>query len=363
MTTLEMAFTTVPHVTDSSTDLENSSLVTPEDESLNVFIIALELKVIYIIIGVIGLLGNTFVMVVIWNTVDLRKVVTNTFILNQSVIDGLCGVFLIITTVLGDDNQVLSGLADEIYCRVWLTKGPLWACFTSSSFNLMAITIERYIAFSYPIWYKMSFTKAKVYAFIAAVWGFGFFIMIGYGAVSSSIVNGHCHVYSTGGLYWGFILVTCQYVLPIIFFLVCYTKLAFILRRKVSKVQDIPGDKPTGDNSQPSTGAEARSNKKDKKDNKSKSKVSASQDKGRNIIFTLLQCVACFAICWSWNQIYYLLYLLRVIQVDFASGFYHFTVVAVFCNCCCNPFVYTFSYNKFRIGASKLIFNRRGNAN
>ena len=109
------------------------------------------LKAIYILIGTASLVGNTSVVGVIFTSTSMRKQVTSTFIINQSVVDGLAGFFLILVTIYEDDGRYLSGLADEIYCRAWLTNAPLWALLLSSSFNLIAITLERFISVWKPI--------------------------------------------------------------------------------------------------------------------------------------------------------------------------------------------------------------------
>ena len=36
------------------------------------------------------------------------------------------------------------------------------------------------------------------------------------------------------------------------------------------------------------------------------------------------------------------------IELDFNGTFYHFTVIAVFLNCCINPFIYAFQYDQFK---------------
>lgn len=213
-------------------------------------------------------------------------------------------------------------ISDEIYCKVWLTKGPLWGCFTSSSFNLITITLERLVAIKWPIWYKLSMTRTKVILASLMVWVLGNVVMIGYGVASTTVENGQCNVYVVNSEL-GYLVVTLQYIMPIVIFIVAYCQIAFILQKRVSpNVQQ-------GDHAKQIT-------------------------RSRNIVLTLVKVVLCFVFCWSWNQLYYLLYLLDLVQMDFQGIFYHFTVVAVFCNCCCNPIVYTISYKNFKVGALKL---------
>ena len=55
-----------------------------------------------------------------------------------------------------------------------------------------------------------------------------------------------------------------------------------------------------------------------------------------------------------WNGFLILLFNLGV-KVNFNSGFYHFTVIAVFCNSCVNPFLYVIKYSTFQ-RAAKVLF-------
>ena len=72
----------------------------------------------------------------------------------------------------------------------------------------------------------------------------------------------------------------------------------------------------------------------------------------RNVIKTLALVSICFILCWSCNQIYFLMWNLGY-PADFNGAFYHFTVVAVFCNCCINPPIYIAQYEQFQINLKK----------
>ena len=84
------------------------------------------LKIIYYCIGSLGLAGNLLVITVILNYKSMRKTITNRFIFNQSCCDGVVAVILILSSVFEDDGRRLSGTADTMYCKLWLTKMLLW---------------------------------------------------------------------------------------------------------------------------------------------------------------------------------------------------------------------------------------------
>jgi len=66
-----------------------------------------------------------------------------------------------------------------------------------------------------------------------------------------------------------------------------------------------------------------------------------------NVIKTLALVTFFFIVCWSCNQIYYLLFALGL-NLSFTTAFYNFTVIMVFVNCCVNPVVYSLKYEQVR---------------
>ena len=133
------------------------------------------------IIGAVALIGNTMVVVVIFQYTKMRRKLTNIYVINQSLIDGVAGLFLILTQAFHFYfDRRLSGIGGEILCRVWAAQIPLWGLLHSSTFNLVALTLERYIAVIYPIQHKVSFTRPKVILSLICVWLTGPFIQLCY---------------------------------------------------------------------------------------------------------------------------------------------------------------------------------------
>ena len=83
------------------------------------------------------------------------------------------------------------------------------------------------------------------------------------------------------------------------------------------------------------------------------SKLSSSGSKATfhvartNTFKTLLTVALCFVICWSSNQIYYLMYNLGY-QVDWNSTYFNFTVFMTCLNCTVNPFIYLIKYKDYQ---------------
>jgi hypothetical protein len=80
----------------------------------------------------------------------------------------------------------------------------------------------------------------------------------------------------------------------------------------------------------------------------------------RNIIKTLAIISTAFILCTSWNQWFFFLFNFGVFDYKTLSSiFYHFSVVAMFANCCVNPFIYAAKYDEFRGGLMKIFCKKK----
>ena len=67
----------------------------------------------------------------------------------------------------------------------------------------------------------------------------------------------------------------------------------------------------------------------------------------QNTIKTFLLVGLCFIICWSNDQIFFLMFNLGY-NVDFNGIYYKFCVLMVFLNCTVNPFIYLLKYRDYQ---------------
>ena len=82
------------------------------------------------------------------------------------------------------------------FLQIWQTKAFLWSFLVSSTYNLVTITIERYLAVVHPIWHKLSFNRnTQIFTLICPyIVGVGF--TMGLVTGSSAVQNGKCLAYS-----------------------------------------------------------------------------------------------------------------------------------------------------------------------
>ena len=124
---------------------------------------------------------------------------------------------------------------------------------------------------------------------------------------------------------FGMVLITLQFILPVIILVYCYGRIVWILTRRIdSNLQT--SDKQTD-------------------------KFMLAR---KNTIKTFLLVGLFFIICWSNNEVYYLMYNLGY-NADWNGNYFQFTVLMVFLNCTVNPFIYLVKYRDYQSALKRLV--------
>ena len=286
--------------------------------------------VVYSLIGIIGFIGNCFVVVIIVTTPKMRKKHTNWYLVQQSVLDSLGSLFMMFDALTHGMSLAYVGIGGELRCRLVTSGFLLWGFYMASTYNLVAITIDRYFEVVHAIYHKNHFTERLVILLLAIPW-LASFTFGCTGLSLAYVVDGECTQFNFkaawGGLALGWSAFLLQFFLPIVVMVYCYSKIAYSLRQLAK--------------------AMSSSNRKEEKASKATT----------NIVKTLVIVCLCFIVCWIWNSVLFLLASMGW-PVDFGGWFYHFTVTAVNVNCIANPFIYTLQYREFKQAATKLLCRR-----
>lgn len=292
---------------------------------------------IYSFIGVLSMFGNGLVIYVFVQAKSLRKGVANIFILNQSCIDGLTGAVLLANCQSSEIPAWMLKLNGsnkwifEVYCRLWLSKVILWGLLVSSTYNILIVTMERYLSIIYPILHRQHMNKKKVFLSIKIIWIFGLGFNFAYMIPTSKTNGDRCILYQAFPSHWvqtsvGCLVLIIQYFLPLIIIAYCY--ICIFLKISVS-------------------------------DKMSRSNVESMMIRvRRNVIRTLLMISACFIIFWTPNQLLYAMYNMGVSDL-FTNKFFHISVCMVYLNSCCNPLIYALSYESFKKAAKKVFCGKK----
>ena len=79
----------------------------------------------------------------------------NLLIVNQSVVDMCASFFTLLNAVVEVDGTRMSrdSIYDQFVCRMWLTLTPLWCSLNASSYSILLMAWERYLAVIHHVWY------------------------------------------------------------------------------------------------------------------------------------------------------------------------------------------------------------------
>ncbi|CAD5206792.1 unnamed protein product [Bursaphelenchus okinawaensis] len=118
------------------------------------------------ILVVLVVLGNALVIAAVVLRRRLRSA-TGLLILSLAVADLMVGLVVLPFSIA---NEVLHSywIFGDTWCTMWLTM-DIWMC-TASIYNLVAISIDRYIAIIKPLNYPMLITKFRARCIVAIVW-------------------------------------------------------------------------------------------------------------------------------------------------------------------------------------------------
>ena len=194
-----------------------------------------------------------------------------------------------------------------------------------STYNLLILTIERYIEIVHPLFHKVSFRKVHLFTLMVLVWIIGFaynFLLTG---LTSGTTSGSCDLMTN----WpndfarkatGVLTFVLEYFVPLLVMIFCYSRIAWILKTKAMKVDPISSINNL--NTANSTTQSQTPNVAIRTTLMSKAR--------RNVIKTLFIVCLCFIACWTWNQVFFLLYntgyevsfFLRILSLHGLRGFH-----------------------------------------
>ncbi|XP_068120725.1 cholecystokinin receptor-like [Hyperolius riggenbachi] len=129
---------------------------------------------LYCIIFILGVFGNTLIIIVLVMNKHLRTI-SNSFLLSLAVRDIMALLFMPFTFI---PNLMGNFIFGEVICK--LAAYFMGISVSVSTFNLVAIAIERYSAICNPLQSRVWQTRSHAYKVITASWILSIFIMIPY---------------------------------------------------------------------------------------------------------------------------------------------------------------------------------------
>ncbi|XP_071798350.1 allatostatin-A receptor-like isoform X2 [Asterias amurensis] len=300
---------------------------------------------IYCIIGLCGFIGNLLACIVFWSLRSNRNQVS-LLIFTQALADLVTSVLLISFAITRVYRHLMptEGATGEWLCRFWWSRFVLFYFFAISTFNLTLISLERYVAVVHPLTYSKRFTSRNTKIFVGVIWLFCPVMQYGQSLWGYSAASGTCQTVPSWDAYgqaiFGVLLYLWELVTPICTMGICYLFIVKTLREKERAVRRSKSVtvKPEG-----RFGSVVKPTR---------------QNSRKGITMTLLILFIIYVICWTPNQTTFVQFNLGG-PLDFNGGWYLFTVILAFLNCCVNPFVYAFRLRQFRVRVKGILQCRR----
>lgn len=279
------------------------------------------IPLIYIIVCVVGLGGNTLVIHIVLRYSQTQSV-TNIYILNLAIADEL---FMLGLPFLAVQNALLSWPFGSLMCRLVMTVDAINQ-FTSI-FCLTVMSIDRYLAVVHPLrssrWRQPRVAKAVN----ATVWAVSFVVVLPVVVFADVLQDdGNCSiVWPEPAEVWkaAFIVYTATvgFFGPLLVICMCYLLIVIKVRSSGRRVR--------------ATSIRRR---------KSERKIT------RMVVIV----VAVFVFCWLPFYILNIVNLLVLLPGEF-RGLYYFVVVLSYANSCANPILYGFLSDSFKRGFRKAL--------
>ena len=149
---------------------------------------------------------------------------------------------------------------------------------------------------------------------------------------------------------FGFCLIIIQFFIPLMVLITCYSKIVWVLTRRINT--DLMKFQYTTDKSVNVSNSVENTKIVTQIADFGKDKFQLAR---RNTIKTLLIVGLCFIICWSQNQVRYLMFNCGY-NINFNTTYHQFTILMVFLNCTVNPFIYLIKYRDYQ-EALKIFFH------
>ena len=261
---------------------------------------------------------------------------TTRLIRHQSIIDFVSGLVFLAVTVIRQTSLLdnLEGnFSGWILCKLVRSSFFVWGLSVASTYNLVVISLERFLATCYPVKHRNYCSLFKIKVSMCAAWVIGFAYAIRF-IILYKITDNKCgfdySISPTARIVLFILIMLVEYIIPVILISFPYGRILLVLRHKLDN---------------------ANANQQNGILSKAK----------RNVIITLLIAGFMFFICWTPMQT------LRVFITIGAVSSSSSSLVTllgqafmglIMCNMCVNPVVYCFKYEHFRTQLKQLVKKR-----
>ena len=296
----------------------NTTLATNEEISLG----EQAFQYCVVIVGMVGASANGTVFVVLVTQSKLANLSNSTkFILNQLACDLVSCLSLVLVYGWKVANTQQHTKWSYWSCYLVGSEIFLWSAVSSSTVNLSSITLERYVKIVHNSFHQKYYRDWMTYVIIASTWiiGFGITFPVDYVTIDFDPDLDTCDGFTkwadeTAGLGYSVFLFVFVYACPLLIFVLCYWRIVVAIRQSASSFVN------TNRN------------------------LEAMHQKNRvAIVKTMIIITVVFGLCWSPNEILFILVTLNAQASEaltVTSSAWYVCMFIGFLTASVNPFIY-----------------------
>ena len=281
------------------------------------------------VIACSAILGNGIVLFVMTARHGQFGSYTNRLIRHQSIIDFVCGlVFLGLTIIKATsiETKVGDSAFAGIYCKIVVSDYIIRAASVASTYNLIVISLERFMATCYPVKHRNHCSPFRIKMMMSATWIIGFTYGIKHIRLFQ-LNHGECRpsIPATGGVLPSIIAdFSVELFIPVSIMSFAYLRIFVMLRRKLAN---------TTNAHQQQNGVLGKAK--------------------RNVLETVLIAGIMFVVCWAPFELGKLktVFTNELIPADAYVALLGFAMG----NMSVNPVIYCFKYEHFRTQLGQLL--------
>jgi len=109
------------------------------------------INISYILVALLGVVGNLISLVIICKHPPIRKKLLNYYFVNQTVADLLVSILPVPSVTAG---LIHYGYSTPLLCLIWQSRDIFFGLYDVWVYSIVAMSVERYLEVVYAIWHK-----------------------------------------------------------------------------------------------------------------------------------------------------------------------------------------------------------------
>jgi len=187
-----------------------------------------------VLMGIVGVAGNALILYALFASKQHKK---HVLIVNQNALDLFSSFFLVLVYAMRLCNIHLSGDLGYWLCVTIFSECLIWIGTNGSVFNLVIITIDRYLKVVHPIWSRKYLRPWVIYCAMSLAWVLSIVYNVVMVLMTSRLRYGECNSYIIEEWYfriYGVWYILSFYFIILVIFIVCYRRILVAIRRQAS---------------------------------------------------------------------------------------------------------------------------------